>query len=122
MAGLHAGRGVMCALALLLLALSAPRPAHAVEAFDGTDETIRRAHRLAGKGIVVIKVPKQGHDMRFDIPVIGSQTIKLLKKTGASALAVEAGRAIFLGTDTLIKEADAANLCILAVSPSKEPE
>ncbi|MEM7397232.1 MAG: UDP-2,3-diacylglucosamine diphosphatase LpxI, partial [Verrucomicrobiota bacterium] len=62
----------------------------AVEAFEGTDETILRAGRLGGEGSVVVKVAKRGHDMRFDIPVIGTRTIKMLKKAKASALAVEA--------------------------------
>ena len=68
----------------------------AVEAFEGTDETIARAGKLGGAGIVVVKIAKPGHDMRFDIPVIGDRTLRLLRKVKAGALAVEAGRAILL--------------------------
>ena len=66
----------------------------AVEAFEGTDKAIRRAGKLGGKGLVVVKMAKPGHDMRFDIPVVGMNTLKSLRRAGAAALAVEAGRCI----------------------------
>ncbi len=87
----------------------------AVEAFEGTDETILRAGSLAGDSIVVVKVAKPGHDMRFDIPVVGEQTLQILKKAGASALAVESGRAILLERDKLIDMANRMDLCFVSV-------
>jgi UDP-2,3-diacylglucosamine hydrolase len=87
----------------------------AVEAFEGTDETILRAGKLGGKGAVVVKVAKQGHDMRFDIPVVGLHTFKVLRKIEASTLAVEAGRAILLEREAAIAEANRQNLCFTAV-------
>lgn len=87
----------------------------AVEAFEGTDETILRAGRLGGAGAVVVKTAKRGHDMRFDIPVVGLQTLKTLKKIKAAALAVEAGRTILLEREKMIAEADRLNLAFLAV-------
>ncbi|HKL20221.1 MAG TPA: UDP-2,3-diacylglucosamine diphosphatase LpxI [Tichowtungia sp.] len=84
----------------------------AVEAFEGTNRAIRRGGRLGGKGAVVVKVPKAGHDMRFDIPVIGSNTLKAIRKAGVSCLAIEAGGAILLEKKKLIKQADAAGLAI----------
>ena len=92
----------------------------AVEAFEGTDETLRRAGRLGGRGAVVVKVAKLGHDMRFDIPVIGPRTMKRLRSIRAAALAVEAGRAILLERDRIVAEADRMGLCLLAV-PAPEP-
>lgn len=89
----------------------------AVEAFEGTDETIRRAASLGGRGIVVVKVAKQGHDMRFDIPVIGDRTLKLLRKIRASVLAVEAHRTILLEREKLARMADEAGLCFVAFGP-----
>jgi len=86
----------------------------AVEAFEGTNDTIRRAAKLAGPGSVVVKLAKQGHDMRFDIPVVGTHTIKVLKKARAAVLAVEAGRAILLEQDEVIKAADRAGLALVA--------
>ena len=86
----------------------------AVEAFEGTDEAILRAGRLGGPGAVVVKTAKAGHDMRFDIPVVGLHTLKTLRKIGASALAVEAGRTILLERERVIAEADRMNLCLTA--------
>lgn len=86
----------------------------AVEAFEGTNEAIKRAAALAGPGIVIVKIAKQGHDMRFDIPVIGMDTMKLLKKVKAAVLAVEAGRSIILERGAVVKEADKTGLCLVA--------
>lgn len=88
----------------------------AVEAFEGTDETLLRAGRLGGAGVVVVKVAKRGHDMRFDIPVLGLQTLKVLKKIKASVLAMEAGKTILLERQRLVAEADKQNLAFLAVN------
>lgn len=87
----------------------------AVEAFEGTNEAIMRAAELGGEGIVVVKVAKRGHDMRFDIPVVGMHTMKVLKKAGAKALAVEAGRCIVLEREKVVAEADRLGLCMVAV-------
>lgn len=86
----------------------------AVEAFEGTDRAIRRAGKLGGPGAVVVKTAKQEHDMRFDIPVIGMNTMKNLRRIKASALAVEAHRTILLEKEKLIAAADALNLAFLA--------
>jgi DUF1009 family protein len=93
----------------------------AVEAFEGTDEAILRAGRLGGPGIVVVKVAKRGHDMRFDIPVIGTRTLKTLRKVKAGVLAVEAGRTILLQREELIRQANRMNLCLTAV-PTEDSE
>jgi hypothetical protein len=92
----------------------------AVEAFEGTDETILRAGRLGGPGAVVVKVAKRGHDMRFDIPVIGLHTMKALRKARAAVLAVEAGRAILLERERVVAEADRLALCLVAIA-GEEP-
>jgi len=86
----------------------------AVEGFEGTDETILRAGKLGGAGTVVVKVAKRGHDMRFDIPIIGSRTFKMLKKAKASCLAVEAKRTILLERDKLVAEADRLGIAFVA--------
>lgn len=88
----------------------------AVEAFEGTDEAILRAGRLGGPGAVVIKTARSDHDMRYDIPVVGLKTIKVLRKINASALAVEAGRTIMLEQDKIITEADRMGLALVAVN------
>lgn len=87
----------------------------AVEAFEGTDATIRRAGKLGGPGAVIVKVAKVGHDMRFDIPVIGTKTLKNLAKIRAGALAMEAGRAIILEKDKVIAAANKHGISLVAV-------
>lgn len=68
----------------------------AVEAIEGTDRTILRAGELSGPGMVVVKVAKPQQDFRFDVPVVGIETVKSLVAARASALAVEAGKTIFV--------------------------
>lgn len=87
----------------------------AVEAFEGTDRTIRRAGRLGGPGAVVVKVAKRDHDMRFDIPVIGMKTMRVLRRARISALALEARRTILLEKDRVLGQADQIGLAVIAV-------
>ncbi len=87
----------------------------AVEAFEGTDRTIRRAGELAGPGAVVVKVAKPSHDVRFDLPVVGSRTLESLRKAGAAVLAFQAGRTILLEKDLLVRQAIKQKLCLVAV-------
>lgn len=86
----------------------------AVEAFEGTDATIRRAGDLGGPGAVVVKVAKLGHDMRFDIPIVGPRTFRMLGKARASCLAVEAKRTILLEREALVAEADRRGIAFVA--------
>jgi DUF1009 family protein len=85
----------------------------AVEAMEGTDEVIARAARLAGQGTRVVKVAKPRQDMRFDVPVVGRQTIDAMSRAGASALSVDAGKTLFLDGDEIIGAADAAGIAIV---------
>ena len=91
----------------------------AVEGFEGTDETILRAGRLGGPGAVVVKVAKLGHDMRFDIPIVGLRTFQMLKKAKISCLAVEAKRTILLEREKLVAEADRLGLAFVAFDAAK---
>lgn len=76
----------------------------AVEAFEGTDECIRRGGKL-GKGtdVTLVKVSKPDQDMRFDVPVIGPRTIKSCHEAGVRTIAVEAGRTLFLGKEEVVQ-------------------
>jgi hypothetical protein len=94
----------------------------AVEAFEGTDDTIKRAGRLGGAGAVAVKWSKPGHDIRFDIPVIGTKTLKRLKKAGVSALAVQAGYCILLERERVIETANEQGLCIVAMNEEQQPD
>ncbi len=70
----------------------------AVEGFEGTDECLARGGELAGKdgGAVAVKVAKLNHDMRFDIPCIGSKTLETCAASGVAVLALESGRTLLL--------------------------
>lgn len=70
----------------------------AVEGFEGTDRCLARGGELAGPkgGAVAVKVAKEKHDLRFDIPCIGPQTLETCVAAKISALALEAGRTLLL--------------------------
>src|SRR5712691_7693801 len=64
----------------------------AIEAMEGTDETIRRAGELAPGRLTIVKVAKPDQDMRFDVPVVGIPTIEAMVAAGATCLCVTAGK------------------------------
>jgi DUF1009 family protein len=87
----------------------------AVEAMEGTDETIARAARFAnGRPLVVVKVSKPRQDMRFDVPVVGLPTVESMKLAGATALAIDANRTLLFDREKLIAMADDAGIAIQA--------
>jgi len=103
----------------------ADRACVAVEAMEGTDETIARAARFAnGKPLVVVKVSKPQQDMRFDVPVVGLPTVKGMGEAGATALAIDASRTLLFDRIRLIETADAAGIAIQAfpVAQVAEPK
>jgi DUF1009 family protein len=73
----------------------------AVEGFEGTDKCLARGGELAGKngGAVAVKVAKQNHDMRFDIPCIGAKTFETCAAARISVLALESGKTLLLERD-----------------------
>lgn len=87
----------------------------AVEAIEGTDRCIRRGCRLAKRGASIIKVAKPNQDKRFDIPAIGLNTLKTMKRYKASLIAVEAGETIIVDQEEVIKYADKNNIVVMAV-------
>lgn len=88
----------------------------AVEAIEGTDETIRRAGKLAGGETVVVKMAKPSQDMRFDVPVIGPQTIQAMREGGASVLAIEADKTLVLDQEEVIELANRDGICVMGFS------
>ncbi|HXF09794.1 MAG TPA: LpxI family protein, partial [Desulfuromonadaceae bacterium] len=70
----------------------------AVEGFEGTDKCLARGGELAGKdgGAVAIKVAKEKHDLRFDIPCLGAKTMEVCAAGQITVLAVEAGKTLLL--------------------------
>ncbi len=87
----------------------------AVEAIEGTDETIKRGGRLGNGQVVVVKVSKPHQDMRFDIPVVGMETIHSLKEVRGSVLAIEAGNTIIMEKEEMVRFADQEGISIVAI-------
>lgn len=93
----------------------------AVEAFEGTNAAIKRGGRLGGRGAVIFKGAREGHDMRFDVPVIGLKTVKTMKSAGATALAFQAGRQIVLEKEAVIAYANRHGLALVGVATDLPP-
>ncbi len=87
----------------------------AVESIEGTDEAIKRGAKYGKEGIVVVKVSKPAQDMRFDIPVIGPETMSLLKELQASCLAIEAKKTLIIDKNETIKAANDSGIGIIAL-------
>lgn len=87
----------------------------AVEGMEGTDAAIRRAGEIAGEGCVVVKACGAQHDMRFDIPVVGRETIRAMEEAKACVLGVEAKRTLLFELPQLIAEADRKGMSIVAL-------
>lgn len=88
----------------------------ALEAIEGTDEAIKRGGKLAGSGSVVVKVSKPNQDMRFDVPVVGLNTIGAMLEVGARVLSVESKKSIILNREQIIEEAKKAGISIVGYS------
>ncbi len=87
----------------------------AVEAMEGTDETIERAARITeGGSLVVVKVSKPRQDMRFDVPVVGLKTVEVMRRCRVSALGMDAGRTLLFDRARVIEAADSAGIAIEA--------
>lgn len=85
----------------------------AVEAMEGTDETIRRAGRIAGPGTCVVKVAKPGQDMRFDVPVVGVPTVDVLREAGVAVLSIDAGKTLVVDGTAMLEAAAAAGITVI---------
>jgi len=88
----------------------------AVEAIEGTDETILRGGSLAKEGAVVIKVSKPQQDMRLDVPTVGYVTLSVMKKVNAAILALESGKSIIIDKGNFIKEADKMGIVVVGIN------
>jgi len=98
----------------------AERACVAVEAMEGTDAMLRRAaslvasEKMDGKPLRLIKGSRRRQHLLFDVPVIGPQTIDVMRETGTTALAIDAGRTLLLDRDELLSRANAAGITIIA--------
>jgi len=94
----------------------------AVEAIDGTDSTIRRGGHLGRGNAVVVKVCKPTQDFRFDVPAVGTGTIRTMHESGAGVLAVEAGRSLVFQPLEMADLADELGIAIVALKDAGKPE
>jgi hypothetical protein len=94
------------------------RAAVALEAMEGTDETIRRAGRLAGPGTTVVKVGKPKQDMRFDVPVVGPGTLDAMREAGSRVLAIDARRTLLIDRAAFLERANAAGVAVFGLDPA----
>ena len=86
----------------------------AMEAMEGTDAMLRRAATLVnGRRLTMVKVARRREHLLFDVPVVGLDTIPVMRETGATALAIEAGRTLMLDKEKLIEAANNANIAIV---------
>jgi DUF1009 family protein len=86
----------------------------AVEALEGTNDAIKRGGTLARKGAVMIKVAKPNQDMRFDVPVIGLETIRIAAEAKLRLIAVEAGKTLLLDRNAIVDLAERAKISLIA--------
>jgi DUF1009 family protein len=86
----------------------------AVEALEGTSEAIKRGGTLAREGAVMVKVSKPNQDMRFDVPVIGVETVRIAAESGVRVIAVETGKTLLLERDAVIALANGSNMSVVA--------
>ena len=92
---------------------------------EGTDATIERAGALMrslgepastlDRSLTVVKVAKPKQDLRFDVPVIGIQTIRTMREAGATCLALEAHRTLIFDREAVCAEADSAGIAVIAL-------
>jgi DUF1009 family protein len=89
----------------------------AVEGFEGTDKCLARAGELAGKngGAVAVKVAREYHDLRFDIPCLGPQTLETCAAARISVLAFEAGKSLLLEQDTCEQIARKNKIAVMTI-------
>jgi DUF1009 family protein len=85
----------------------------AVEAMEGTDETIARAGHLAGDGVAIVKVAKPKQDMRFDVPIVGLATIQAMRRAGARVLSVDAGKTLIFDREAFFASANEAGIAVV---------
>jgi DUF1009 family protein len=86
----------------------------AVEALEGTNEAIKRGGTLAREGAVMVKVSKLNQDTRFDVPVIGVETVRIAAESGVCVIAVEAGKTLLLERDAIVDIANRTKVSIVA--------
>ena len=87
----------------------------AAEAMEGSDAAIRRAPTVVSGPFTVVKVARPRQDPRFDVPVVGPNTVESMREAGATSLAVEAGKVLLLDREELLARADRYDMVVYGV-------
>lgn len=94
----------------------------AVEAFEGTNACIRRGGELGKGQSLLAKVSKPNQDFRFDVPVIGPDTVKAAVESGVQALVLEAGRTLILDRDAVSQACDGGKISVYGMATESTPD
>lgn len=92
----------------------------AVEAFEGTNEAVKRGGALGKGGATMVKVSKPKQDMRFDVPVVGPDTIRQASEAGVDVIAIEAGKTLVLGKEEVESLCGRLRVSLVAIGPSSD--
>jgi hypothetical protein len=85
---------------------------------EGTDALLRRAAALVnGRPLTLVKVSNRRRHLLFDVPVVGLDTIAAMRETGATTMAVDAGRTLLLDREEMLARADAAGIAVIGMAP-----
>ena len=87
----------------------------AVEAVESTDDTIKRGGTISGGDFIVIKVARPRQDMRWDVPLVGLDTLETMLSSGGKVLAIESEKMFFIEKEKVVKEADLNEATIVVV-------
>jgi len=87
----------------------------AVEGAEGTDETIKRSGAISKGGFTVVKVLRPDQDMRFDVPLVGIDTLRILIEAGGKVLALEEKKVFLINSEEMVMLADEKDVSIVVV-------
>ena len=87
----------------------------AVEAMEGTNRTIERVRDLQITGSVVVKTAKPQQDLRFDLPVIGEQTLDYAREAGCTVVGVEAKKSLIMNREKVTRKADEHDMTLVGI-------
>jgi hypothetical protein len=97
----------------------AGRACVAIEAMEGTDAMLRRAAGLVeGRPMTLVKTSRTRKHLLFDVPVLGLTTVDVMRETGTTAAAIDAGRTLLLDREELLRRADSAGIAIASYRPA----
>ena len=117
------GRRIAASLSALDVGQSvaiAEKACVAVEAMEGTDAMLRRAASLVdGKPLRLVKASGRRRHLLFDVPVVGPQTVDVMRETGTTAMAMDAGRTLLLDREDLLARANEAGISMIANFPDQ---